>query len=290
LRGADVRKSVRVHTKFVPDRDSLATLKFQDVEAIIDRSLTRLGTDRLDLVQFHWWNYEVSGHVETIDHLAMLRGRGKIDRIGVTNFDAKHLGELCNAVDIASAQIQYSLLDQRAKGAFADLARKYDVNLLVYGVLAGGFISDAWLGKPDPGFEFQNRSLVKYRLIIDEFGGWELFQDLLRALRRVADVHHCDVSTIAIRAVLDSPDVAATIVGARYADRLPDTLRVFEVELTDQDQRELGDVLDRRTGPNGPVFGLERDLAGRHGQIMKYNLNKGDDSQFQDAKRRSSSN
>jgi len=289
-RGADARQRVKIHTKFVPDRDALSTLQFRDVEAIIDRSLSRLGVDRLDLVQFHWWNYEVPGHVEAVEHLARLHERGKIDRIGVTNFDAEHLHELCKAVDIASAQVQFSLLDQRSGSAFADLARDHNVGLLVYGVLAGGFLSDAWLGKPDPGFEFENRSLVKYRLIIDEFGGWDLFQDLLNALQSIANAHDCDVSTIAIRAILDSPDVAAAIIGARYANRLPETLRVFDIALSDHDRRTLTDVLDRRSGPNGPVFGLERDLTGRHGQIMKYNLNKGGDSQQQDTERRGSSN
>ena len=104
-----------------------------------------------------------------------------------------------------------------------------------------------------------------------------LFQDLLTALRAVADRHDADISTIALRATLDSPDVAATIVGARYADRLPRTLRAFEIELTDQDRSEIEAVRARATGPDGPVYALERDITGRHGRIMKYNLNKGDD-------------
>ena len=275
--GSDVLDGVRIHTKYVPDRDSLARLTLRDVEAGIDRSLMRLGMDRLDLVQFHWWDYAVPGHVEAVAHLCTLRDKGKIDLIGVTNFDAEHLAELCDTTDVASAQVQYSLLDRRASGDFAALARRKGVSLFAYGVLAGGFLTDVWLGRPDPGFDFGNRSLVKYRLVIEEFGGWVLFQDLLATLRAVADRHGCDISAIALRATLDSPDVAATIVGARYADRLPQTLRAFEVELTDGDRREIETVRGRSTGPQGPVYGLERDVAGRHGRIMKYNLNKGDD-------------
>ncbi|MYH58474.1 MAG: aldo/keto reductase [Boseongicola sp. SB0675_bin_26] len=275
--GSDVLDGVRIHTKYVPDRDSLARLTLRDVEAGIDRSLMRLGMDRLDLVQFHWWDYAVPGHVEAVAHLCTLRDKGKIDLIGVTNFDAEHLAELCDTTDVASAQVQYSLLDRRASGDFAALARRKGVSLFAYGGLAGGFLTDVWLGRPDPGFDFGNRSLVKYRLVIEEFGGWVLFQDLLATLRAVADRHGCDISAIALRATLDSPDVAATIVGARYADRLPQTLRAFEVELTDGDRREIETVRGRSTGPQGPVYGLERDVAGRHGRIMKYNLNKGDD-------------
>ncbi len=275
-RGAEALARVRVHTKYVPDCDSLATLGLRQVEAGIDRSLKRLRTDRLDLVQFHWWDYGEPGHAEAVDHLNTLREKGKIGLIGVTNFDAAHLSDLCDVTDIASTQVQYSLLDRRASGAFATLAGQKRVSLFAYGVLAGGFLTDAWFCRTDPGFAFENRSLVKYRLIIEEFGGWELFQELLASLRGVADRHAVDISTIALRATLDSPDVAATIVGARYACRLPHTLRAFEITLSDQDHAEIEAVRSRSTGPQGEVFGLERDVSGHHGRIMKYNLNRGD--------------
>jgi len=275
-RGAEALSRVRVHTKYVPDRDSLATLGPARIEAGIDRSLERLGMDRLDLVQFHWWDYGVPGFAEAIGHLGTLRDKGKIDLIGVTNFDAARLSDLCAVTDIATAQVQYSLLDRRASGAFSALAARNRIGLLAYGVLAGGFLGDDWLGRPDPGFAFENRSLVKYRLIIEEFGGWALFQELLAALRGVADRHAVDISTIALRATLDSPDVTAAIVGARYADRSPRALRAFAIALSDRDRAEIEAVRGRNTGPHGEVFGLERDVSGRHGRIMKYNLNKGD--------------
>lgn len=275
-RGQDRLNRVRIHTKFVPDRDSLAALSPTQVEAGIDRSLARLNVERLDLVQFHWWDYGVPGHVEAAEHLDALRRKGKINLIGVTNFDSVHLAELCSEIDVASAQVQYSLLDRRASGDFAALAGERGVCLFAYGVLAGGFLTDDWFCRPDPGFDFKNRSLVKYRLVIEEFGGWTLFQELLAALRSVADRHGADISTIALGATLDSPDIAAAIVGSRYADRLPQTLHALELELTDKDRAAIEAVQSLASGPHGPVYGLERDISGRHGRIMKYNLNKGD--------------
>ena len=280
--GAEAAKSIKIHTKCVPDRDSLAVLKFEHIEAVIDRSLSRLGQDRLDLVQFHWWDYSIDSHIDAIGYLARLRDKGKINLIGVTNFDYDHLAALCAVCDIASAQVQYSLLDRRAEGQFARLAKLNNVNLISYGTLAGGFLSDNWLGRPDPGFEFENRSLVKYRLIIDEFGGWDLYQNLLTALRTIADRHGTNIATIALRTSLESDDVAAVIVGARYADRLQDTLQAFNLQLSEEDQRSLDLVLQNRKGPHGEVYELERDVNGRHGKIMKYNLNKGDQKLFSD--------
>ena len=49
---------IQIHTKYVPDYNALATLKKTDTEQIIDRSLKRLGVERLDIVQFAWWDYQ----------------------------------------------------------------------------------------------------------------------------------------------------------------------------------------------------------------------------------------
>jgi len=54
--GADSLRQLKIHTKFVPDLSLVATVDRQQVERIIDRSLARLQTERLDLVQFHWWD------------------------------------------------------------------------------------------------------------------------------------------------------------------------------------------------------------------------------------------
>src|SRR3954469_1935617 len=63
-RGSEALRALKVHTKFVPDWEALARVDEQYVRRIVDRSLQRLRTDRLDLVQFHWWNYDVPGEIE----------------------------------------------------------------------------------------------------------------------------------------------------------------------------------------------------------------------------------
>ena len=272
-RGEDAARAMKIHTKYVPDRDALGTLTKSDVAKGIHRSLGRLGRERLDLVQFHWWNYDAPGCMEAVDHLADLQKDGLIDRIGITNFDRAHMEAIAERVDLVSAQVQFSLLDRRPAGAFAGSAGARDVHILCYGVLAGGFLTDTWLGQPDPGHRFENRSLVKYRLIIDEFGGWDAFQDLLAVLGAIADRQGADIAAVATRAMLDDPDASAVIIGARYARHLSRLLKALDVELDDADRAAIASIQARAPGPDGEVFGLERDATGRHGSIMKYNLN-----------------
>ncbi len=266
---------LRVHTKFVPDLDRLATLDAAYVASIIERSLARLGQERLDLVQFHWWDYATPRYVEVALQLEQLRRQGKIDRIGLTNFGTPQVRELLAAgVPVFAHQLQYSLLDDRPAHGMAELTQSRDVALLCYGTVAGGFLSDRWLGASEPAEPLANRSLTKYRLIIEEFGGWPLFQELLRALRTIADRHHCDIATVATRAVLDRPGVAAAIVGATSVAHLEAHGAIGALTLSPADQTLIESVVARRRGPPGDVYELERDRHGPHGRIMKYELNR----------------
>ncbi len=148
-----------------------------------------------------------------------------------------------------------------------------DVGLLCYGTVAGGFLGDRWLGQAEPTAPLENRSLTKYKLIIDDFGGWALFQELLRACRAIADRHGVDIATVASRFVLDRPGVTAVIVGGRSSDHARANAAIGDLRLTAQDGAELDAVLARRQGPEGEPYALERDRTGRHGAVMKYNLN-----------------
>jgi aryl-alcohol dehydrogenase-like predicted oxidoreductase len=275
LRGAEALSRIKVHTKFVPDLDILPKIRKGHVQAVIDQSLRRLRMDTLDLVQFHWWDYQVPGCVETAMWLKELQLNGKINLLGGTNFDTPHSVALLEAgFPLASMQVQYSLLDARPENGLIALCQKHDVHLLCYGSVAGGFLSDQWLGQTEPKPPFENRSLTKYKLIIDDFGGWALFQELLRALRQIADAHKTEIATVASRAMLDRPQVGAVIVGARNRKHIVANRAILDLRLTKADHARIDDVLRQRQGPEGDTFALERDRHGRHGSIMKYNLNK----------------
>jgi aryl-alcohol dehydrogenase-like predicted oxidoreductase len=266
---------LQVHTKFVPDYSDLAHVDARYVRSIVTRSLQRLACERLDLVQFHWWDYKVPGMLEVAHELLRLRQEGLIAHVGGTNFDSSATRQILDAgVPLVSMQVQYSLLDRRPQHALVPLGLERGMQLLCYGTLAGGFLTNYWLGKAEPVTGISNRSLIKYKLIIDEFGGWDAFQQLLEVLQKIAARHGVKISAIATRWVLDQPGVAGAIVGARYADHLSDTLALFPLRLDAQDHALIDALLQRHPGPQGDTYALERDKTGRHGTIMKYDLNK----------------
>lgn len=272
-RGAAALARIRVHTKFVPDMARLRGISKAYVEGIIDTSLRRLGMERLDTVQFHWWDYDVDRWLQTAQWLEEIRRAGKINRLGGTNFDTPHLTAMRNAgVEMSSMQVQYSLLDRRPERTFVDVAVRENVAIYCYGTVAGGFLGNRWLHMPEPASPLENRSLTKYKLIIDDIGGWDLFQSLLGVLDAIAKRHGTDIATVASAAVLARRGVSAVIVGARSRAHLRANLRITDVVLTSGDLRAIDGVLTQARPLPGDVYELERDLRG-HGSVMKYNLN-----------------
>lgn len=274
-RHPDLARRLRVSTKLVPDLESLRSLKRADLEKIVDTSLARLHVERLDLVQFHWWDYRVPGYVQAMHWLQGIQAAGKIELLGTTNFDTARLREIVDSgVRVATNQLQYSLLDRRPERGMTDLCAKHRIALLCYGTLAGGFLSSRWLDAPDPAPPFANRSLVKYRLIIEDFGGWAAFQKLLRVLDRIAKKHSVSLASVATRHLLDRPQAAVAIVGARDVTHLQDALQVFSLELDAQDRAAIDAAIADAPGPLGDCYELERIENGAHSSIMWKNQNK----------------
>lgn len=268
--------NIQIHTKFVPDLDAIRNHEVTDeyVRAICERSLVRLGVPSLDLVQFHWWDYDEPGMVRAAQALKALQGEGKIKNIGVTNFDVPHLEMLLDAgIPVVSNQVQYSVLDSRPENGMTKFADQHGISLLCYGAVSGGFLSEKYLGI-NPPEEHENRSLTKYHLMIEERGGWEIFQNLLRTLKEIGSAHDIGIAEVAARYVLESPSVAAVIIGTRSGAHLEENRRVFSFSLTPSDYEKINDALREMAPLEGDIYSFERNREGKHGAIMKYNNNR----------------
>ena len=231
-------------TKWVPEPGPMTP---DVVRAGLQRRLDRLGVDRLDLLQFHWWDYKHPGYLDAMAELMRLKEEGLIRHLGVTNFDTAHLRVLVkNGIEIASNQVCFSLLDRRAAGAMTAFCLEHGVKLLAFGTLGGGFFSERWLTGDPPAAD--DWSKMKYRRYIDAAGGWSLFQELLRVLSKVADRRAASIANVATRWVLQQPAVAAVIIGARLGERdhRDDNSRLFAFELDEQDLGAIDEVVAKQ--------------------------------------------
>ena len=244
--GEEALSALQAFTKWVPRPGNMTE---QLVEENVDLALRRMDVDTIDLLQFHWWEYQNENYLDALTHLSHLRDSGKIRHLGLTNFDTEHLKRIVDqGLQVVSNQVQFSLIDRRPEVQMVQFCQQHDIRLLAYGTLCGGLLSEKYLGQPEPPqYALDTASLRKYKQMVDTWGGWELFQELLVTLKRIGDKHQVSLANLAVRYILNRPAVAGAIIGVRLglSDHREGNLRVFDFALDSNDLGEIDEVLSR---------------------------------------------
>lgn len=231
-------------TKWVPESGPSSR---EEVRTAVQRALERMQTERIDLFQYHTWNYIDPSWLDNLYWLQELKQEGLIRYLGLVNFDTAHMRiAVHSGIDIVSNQVCFSLLDQRAKRGLTDLCIQNGIKLLAFGTIAGGFLTERWLGKPEPSKEeLQTWSEMKYKRFIDTAGGWDVFQDLLYTVNGIAQKHGVSMANVACRFILDEPAVAGILIGARLgkSEHIQDNQRLFQFSLDEENRAEIAEVL-----------------------------------------------
>lgn len=212
----DASPEITAFTKWCPAENGIKT--FEQAEAAVDLALARMGQKKIDLMQYHIWDYTDDTYLHNLNHLSQLQHQGKIGHIGLTNTDAAHLELLLHSgYQIATNQVSCSVIDRRVvRGRLSKVCADHGVGILAYGTLLGGYLSEKWVGAPEPqDMGSLNWSLRKYLRFIRAAGGWGPFQRVLQSLATVASKHGVPIAAVATRWVLDIPVVSAVIVGCR---------------------------------------------------------------------------
>lgn len=242
--GESALRTSHAFTKWVPQPTARITRAV--VEEAINISLRRMQVQTIDLLQFHWWDYDNPAYLDALKYLTDLREAGKIRHLALTNFDTEHLRIITeHGIRIVSNQVQFSLVDQRPLAKMVDYCQQHNIQLLTYGTYCGGLLSERFVGQPEPAGSLLNTaSLRKYKNMIDAWGGWVLFQQLLSVLKQVAEKHSVSIANVAVRMILDQPAVAGVIAGVRLglSEHRNDNARIFALELDHEDRTVIQQV------------------------------------------------
>jgi aryl-alcohol dehydrogenase-like predicted oxidoreductase len=255
LRGKEELDRIQALTKWVPRPGKITR---SAVIENIQKSLNRMNVSSIDLLQFHWWDYNNPYYMDALKYLADLRDNGIIKNIGLTNFDTERVQIMMDAeLPIVSNQIQYSIIDQRPEVKMMPFCQKHDISLLAYGSLCGGLMSDRYFEREKPSAdELDTLSLRKYYQMIEAWGGWNLFQELLSNLKAIAQKHKVSIANIATRYILDSPSVAGVIIGTRLGivDHRVSNEQVFNLKL-DKSDLDAIDVVCKKSNNLFEIIG-----------------------------------
>ena len=240
VKGKEELDRIQALTKWVPQPGRISRTI---VKENIERSLRRMSVSSLDLLQFHWWEYNNPYYMDALKYLSDLRDEGIIKHIGLTNFDTERIQMMIDSrIQIVSNQVQYSIIDRRPEVKMIPFCLKHNINLLAYGSICGGLMSEKYLKIQEPSIsELNTLSLRKYKKMIDAWGGWNLFQELLSTLNKIAQKYKVNIANVATRYMLDKPAVAGVIIGARLGivDHRSSNMQTFNFSLDKSDYDDI---------------------------------------------------
>lgn len=200
------------------------------VEAL-EASLERLGMEQIALYLLHYPD-EKTPFEDTAAALLRCREQGKIGHFGVSNFGAAALDAACEAGPIRALQLQYSLVDRKPEEEIFPAARRHEVGVMAYGPLAQGLLTGKF--SADRTFDATDR---RHRLPHFSAEGRESLDNLLRTLRDVAEELGRPMAEVAIRWVLERPEIAVAVVGAKSPRQIRQNVAASQWTLP-QDLRE----------------------------------------------------
>jgi aryl-alcohol dehydrogenase-like predicted oxidoreductase len=243
LKGKEELGRIQSLTKWVPQSGRITR---SIVNENIERSLRRMSVSSLDLLQFHWWDYKNPYYVDALKYLTDLMDEGRIKHLGLTNFDTERMQIIIDSgLQIVSNQVQYSIVDRRPEVKMVPFCMEHNISLLAYGSICGGLLSERYLGRTEPSTaELDTLSLRKYKRMIDAWGGWNLFQDLLLTLKKIAEKHDVSIANVATNYILVKPVIAGVIIGVRLGivEHRNDNTQVFNFNLDKSDSDAIDAV------------------------------------------------
>lgn len=202
----------------------------------LDNTLKRLGTDYLDLYYLHQPDDRTPIET-TLRCLQSLVDSGKVRCLGLSNFAAWQVVEALNLCDRHGwtkplvTQPMYNLVSRGIETEFLPMARHYDLATCVYNPLAGGLLTGKYeTDAEESGGRLKENDYYRRRY-------WH--PELIEAARELFDLAKQGGRTpteLALRFLLDSPDVSSILIGARNVDQLTENLSAFEAPPLSEDE------------------------------------------------------
>ncbi|WP_327417492.1 aldo/keto reductase [Streptomyces sp. NBC_01233] len=217
--------------------------------AELDRSLSRMGVDYVDLWQMHVWD-DKTPIEETVSALRKAVTSGRARAVGVCNYSgwqtasAATIGRLSGEPLLASAEVEYSLVQRGIEREVVPAAEKFGIGLLPWAPLGRGVLTGKYRDGVPPGKE--KSSL--YRWYVEPMVRSRRAQQIVEVTAEYAQNLGVSPGVLALSWVRDRPLVVAPLVGARTVEQLKESLGAFGFSLPPEVRAHLDELSAPRLG------------------------------------------
>ncbi|MFD8008988.1 aldo/keto reductase [Streptomyces sp. NPDC058955] len=230
-----------------PNHDKISAL---NIRRAVDASLKRLGTDYIDVYQFHHVD-RATPFDEVWQAIDVLITQGKILYAGSSNFPGYKIAQANEAaarrgmVGLVSEQCLYNLYERRAEMEVIPAAQEYGLGVIPWSPLHGGLLGGV-LKKETEGKRRTEGRAAETLADPAKRAQFQAYEDLL-------DKHGLAPGEVGLAWLLTRPGVTGPIVGPRTPEQLAGALRALELELSDELLAEL-DAIFPGPGPSPEAF------------------------------------
>ena len=240
-----VRDSVVLATKcgLRWDREEVSSIRRdcsrKSIREEIDQSLRRLQTDRIDLYQVHWPDFNTE-QKETMEALLELQMEEKIRHIGVSNYSLEQLSESLKYASVVSIQSEYSLLERDLEKEIIPFCIDHQIGVLAYSPLGSGILT----GKYD-----QNSRFKDWRKRGGNFSGKKLKEKISKVerLKQLSRKIGKSCSQVAINWVSNKAGISLALVGVKNAAQVNENLAALGWSMSSEEGREVERIFSTST-------------------------------------------
>lgn len=235
------RDKVFLATKFGAIVDAAGNITWDGSPAHMakecEKSLKRMKTDRLDLLQVHW---PIAGTpiAETMEGFNRLIQQGKLRYAGVCNFNKTQMEEALRYGKLVSLQLRYNLLERDMEEDVIPFCIANGIGIQVYGPLAHGLLAGEFkLGDKLKADDWRSR----YTLF--QPATFEKIMGVLEGLLPIGKSHNRNLADLAINWVLNRRGVSTALVGMTHPWQVDENLKAVDFKLSEQDLAEIERVI-----------------------------------------------
>ena len=208
-----------------------------------EESLTRLGTDRIDLYYLHAPDPNTPVE-ESAAAIKSLLDAGKIRSVGVSNFNSQQLADFHAVCPISASQPLFNMLQREIEESHLPWCIEHGVSAIIYWPLMKGLLA----GKLGREHQFAaNDGRHKYPM----FSGteWKKNQDFVDRLRAIASECHTTVSQLVLNWTIQRPGISVALCGAKRPEQIRENAGTLKWKLTDDQIKQI----DKAIADRGPI-------------------------------------